>query len=124
MSRAAWSMLIFGIYVSLFGVALTFAPQFVVSLFKLPAAPVGWVRTAGLLALVIGAYDTASAWIDSPIYYRTSIFSRIAFAIAVGALVITEQMPPSVLPLGVIDVIGATWTALAMRSQRTAIVAA
>lgn len=117
MTRAARSLFAFGIYVVVVGVLFVSAPATMVSLLQLPLAPTGWGRMIGLLALVIGAYDVVAARAECTPYIRASIPVRFAFATATVLLVVSGEMPATLLPLGAIDAAGALWTAFALRGS-------
>lgn len=118
MTPAARSLFLFGIYVLVVGVAFIVAPLPLMVLLHLPAATVGWARVVGLLALVIGSYDTVAGKSGNLAHIRASIPVRIGFAAGTALLVLFAQMPPLVLLLGATDVAGAVWTAVALRSGR------
>lgn len=122
MSRAARSLFLFGAYVFLVGVALLAAPDALAFLLRLPPATTGWVRVVGLLALVIGAYDMVSSRGGCLPTIRASVPVRFGFAAGTALLVLSRQMPLSVLLLGLTDAAGAVWTAVALRSDQRSVV--
>lgn len=115
MTRPARSLFAFGIYVLLTGVAFLAIPGPLVSLLRLPAATAGWARIVGLLAIVIGCYDTIGSRAECLPYIRASVPVRFGFAAGTALLVIFGQMPATILLLGATDVAGAIWTAAALR---------
>lgn len=117
MSKAARSLYIFGIYVVIVGVAFLAIPEKLMSMLQLPAATVGWARMIGLLALVIGTYDVVGSRAESLPYIRASVWIRFGFAAGSFLLVALGQMPVSLIPLGAIDLVGALWTAFALRAS-------
>lgn len=112
MSHRARSLYIFGIYVFVVGAAFIIVPGPLSTLLKLPMATVGWMRIVGLLALVIGTYDMISGRSESVPHIHASIWIRFGFAIGTAVLVVTKQMPPTVLLFSATDTAGALWTML------------
>lgn len=116
MSRPARSLFVFGIYVLLVGSVFILMPAELSSVLRLPPATAGWARAIGLLALVIGAYDTVGARAECMPYIRASIPVRLAFAGAMALLVAFGEMPATILLLAATDIAGALWTAFALPS--------
>lgn len=115
MTRPARSLFVFGIYVLLVGAAFIVAPEALSSLLRLPPATAGWARAVGLLALVIGSYDSVGARSESMAYIRASVFVRIGFAAGTALLVVVGEMPSTLLLLGATDAAGAVWTAVELK---------
>src|SRR5262245_22009772 len=115
MTRAARSVFIFGIYVTLVGLFITFAPALLLSLLRFPPAADHWIHMVGILSLIIGTYDIVSGWSNAGANIRASIPIRFGFAVSCVVLVVIEFMPVQLLPLAAIDVAGAVWTAVALR---------
>ncbi len=121
MSPAARSVFVFGIYVLAVGAAVTLAPDVLLRLLQFPPATDGWIRMVGVLSLVIGTYDVVSGRSNAVANIRASVPIRFAFALACTVLVALRYLPPQLLPLAAIDVAGAVWTMLALRSASPAI---
>jgi hypothetical protein len=123
MTPAGRSVFVFGVYVLIVGILVTFAPAFVLRLLGFPPAADEWVRMVGILSLVIGAYDVVSGRSNAEANIRASVPIRIGFALCCVALVVLRLMPTQLLPLAGIDVAGAIWTALALRAGRAPVTA-
>lgn len=115
MTDAAKSVFYFGFYVLLIGVLLLAIPQTFLSILKLPDIPEGWARIIGMLAIIIGVYDTVSGRNNLMPAIKASVYLRFFFFAGVLLLIISEQMPKEALPLGIIDAAGALWTLIASR---------
>jgi hypothetical protein len=120
MTRSARSLFIFGLYVVAIGAALTFVPDLLLRVVKLPPVTDGWIRMVGVLSLVIGAYDIVAARNNLDPYIRASVPVRFAFVLACIALVLTHVMPMQLLMFAAVDAISATWTWLALRESGAA----
>jgi hypothetical protein len=115
MTPAARSMLAFGIYATTTGASFIIAPTLAVSMLQLAPISPGWMRTVGLLAMVIGVNDIVMARAESLAFLRLSVPLRYGFATGVFALVATGQMSTMTFLFGLFDAIGATWTLVALR---------
>lgn len=118
MTSAAKSIFYFGFYVLLIGVLLLAVPQTFLGTLKLPDIPEGWARIIGMLAVIIGVYDTVSGRNNLMPAIKASVYLRFFFFAGVLLLIILEQMPKEALPLGIIDAVGAVWTLIALRSGK------
>lgn len=124
MSAAARSLFVFGLYAIGAGLGLLLTPALVLGLLGFPPAADGWIRVVGVLAVCVGAYHVVAARSELLPYLRASVAVRIGFAVALAALVVGGQMPRALLLFGAIDVLGAAWTAFALRGHRAVAVAA
>ncbi len=59
MTRAAQSILYFGIYVVLTGLALLVVPNLLLSLFGLESTTEVWIRVLGCVVIALGSYYVA-----------------------------------------------------------------
>lgn len=123
MSAAARSLFVFGVYAILAGLGLALLPDVVLRLLRFPPAGDGWVRVVGVLASVVGIYHVLAARHELLPYIRATVAVRVAFALGVAGLVAASLMPMPLLLFGAIDVLGAIWTALALRSQAARVTA-
>lgn len=117
MTKSAKSLYYFGFYVLLTGLIICIMPDKFVSLLKLPEVPAAWARVIGLLAIIIGLYDILNGRNNVKPLIRASVYIRILFFLGILALFLSGQMPKEILPLGIIDLLGATWTAFALRGE-------
>lgn len=124
MTNAARSVFVFGVYAALAGLSLVLVPGVVLSVLGFPPAADGWVRVVGVLAVCVGAYHVVSARNELRPYLRASVGVRLGFAMGLAGLVVTSQMPRALLLFAAVDLLGAIWTAVALRSPHTASAAA
>jgi hypothetical protein len=68
-----------------------------------------------VLAVCIGSFLITSARHELAPYHRASVPVRIGFAVALTGLVVAGMMPRSLLLFAAIDLLGAVWTAFALR---------
>ena len=101
------------------GLLFLVVPQTLLQLIKLPALPTGWARIIGLLALIIAACDIICGMNNVFVLIRASVYIRLLFVVAIGLLVLFQQMPFPVLLFGAADVAGVIWTATALRAEKS-----
>jgi hypothetical protein len=125
MHPASASIKYFGLYVALTGIGLAVAPALVLTPLGVAAPTEIWVRVLGVLALVVGYYYWVCGRADAVEFFRASIRGRILFAVLLLLLVAVFSAPVQLLLFGVIDLVGAAWTAQGLRtSDRAALSAA
>lgn len=117
MTKSAKSLYYFGFYVLLIGIIICIIPDKFIEILKLPEIPTAWARVVGLLAIIIGCYDILSGRNNVKPLIKASIYLRILFFVGVLVLFISGQMPKEILPLGVIDLLGAVWTAFSLKAE-------
>jgi hypothetical protein len=115
MNNAAQSILAFGSYLILLGCALIVMPDALLAWIGLPLLD----RTTGLLlSLIIGSLGYVclrAARTNWMAFFHWSVHSRCAVLIAFGTYVLLGLAPPALVVFGALDVLGAAWTAYALR---------
>ena len=72
---------------------------------------------AGALALVIGWYYWACGSANARAFFVASVQGRMIFCAACLGLVVWAGAPPALVVIGLVDVAGASWTLVALRSE-------
>ena len=117
MSKAAISMLAFGIYLATGGLLLVFTPAFVCRILTLDAPQGVWVRITGMFFCILAYYSVCAASQDATAFIRLSVYARPTTLLFLGAFVAAKLVQPVILIFGVIDVAASLWTALALRAD-------
>ena len=117
MSRAAMSVLVWGVYLIFAGLGFLLMPNFVLPLFRLPATTEAWVRVAGLLAAIVGMYYVNCARWNVVPFFRLTVAGRLLFMAGSIGLVASGLIGPSFLLIGALDTLGAIWTWLSLRAE-------
>jgi hypothetical protein len=115
---AATSIRVFGIYLMVLGPVVIAAPNLVLTLFGLPPTSEVWLRVVGLLAGILGYYYVQAARHDLVPFFRASVPARAVAFLGFVAFVLFGLVKPSLILFGVVDLSGAAWTFLALRSSR------
>lgn len=121
MSSAGKSVFVFGIYLLVLGITLVTAPNLLLGLFGIAPTSEVWIRVAGMLVLFLGAYYILAARKDMTDFMRWSVYLRSSVIVFFIAFVLLGFAPPALILFGTVDLLGAIWTLLALRSP-TAIV--
>jgi hypothetical protein len=117
MSQAAIRLLVFGIYVVLNGLGFLLAPNTALGLFGFPATTEPWIHVVGMLSLILGYFYIQAARKELTELMRLSVHARASVIVFTVVLVALGIAPPTFLMLGIVDLAGAIWTALALRSK-------
>ena len=115
MSKAAFSVFVFSLYLFALGVILVVIPNVLLSLFRIPATNEVWVRVVGMLVLILGFYYSTAARNELTPFLRATVYGRAAVLVFFVAFVSLGLAPPILIVFGLIDAVAATWTAVALR---------
>jgi hypothetical protein len=118
MTSSGKSLFYFGIYVFSLGITSILIPETIVALIQLPAIHRGWMGVLGLLGLVIGTYNIYCGKENILPFIKASVYVRFGFALGTILLVLSGEMPFTLLLLGAPDAVGAAWTAMALKSEK------
>jgi len=120
MSKPAFTLKAFGIYLLVLGVGLTVAPNQMLSLFSMPLTTEVWLRVVGVLVFNIGIYYIYAAKCEARAFFQVSVYTRCLVMAAFIAFVALGLAPPMLVLFGVADLLGAIWTQLALRGEARA----
>jgi hypothetical protein len=70
--------------------------------------------------MVVGYYYWACGSAGAKAYFKASIVGRFLFCALCVLLVLLADAPPPLILFGVVDVMGAAWTAYALRAEEAA----
>ena len=120
MTPAARSLHFFGLYLIAAGSLLLLVPALLLGPLGLPAPADAWGRVAGMLVAFLGIYYLVGARAELLSFMRTTVWVRASVIVWLGILVATGLAPTPLLAFGLIDLVAAAWTWLALRSMRAA----
>lgn len=119
MSKTARSLFVFGIYMLVLGITVILVPNLLLSLFHVPTTQEVWIRIAGMLVIFLGIYDIVAARSELTPLIIWTIPVRLSVIVFFAVFVVAELAPPILLLFGAIDLIGAIWTWIEYRKERT-----
>ncbi len=115
MSAPAKSVMAHGVYLSFLGVMLLVIPNLPLGLLGVPAATDVWVRVTGALVFLLGFYYIQAARKEVTEFMRWTVYGRTGFMFFCIVFVFAGLAHPGLLLAGLVDLLGAIWTALALR---------
>jgi hypothetical protein len=120
MSKSSLSMFVFGLYLVVLGIVLVVAPNFLLGMFFMPSTIEVWIRVVGVLVLFIAFYYIQVARKEMTDFFILTVYTRSSLIIFFGAFVLFGLASPPLILFGVVDLLGAIWTGLTLRSRKTA----
>ena len=119
MNKAQISLIVFGLYmIFVVGLGFMLAPMFVLNLVGLSAGDDVWIRFTGMLASCLGVYYILAPRAEMDRFYPWTVPARYYAASFMVLMFVLGKMGPGVLLFAAIDISGATWTWLALRSTK------
>lgn len=116
MKGATTSIRVFAIYLLVLGPLLMVAPALVLGPFGIPVPSDAWIRVVGVLAAALGGYYLQAARFGLVPFYRATVAVRAFVFVSFLAFALLGLAPPTLVLFGSVDLAGAVWTALALRS--------
>ena len=117
MSNAAKSVFIFGIYELVLGITLMTRPNPILAVFGFPCTSEVWIRVIGSLLCFFAFYDFQGARHELTDYFRWTVYARSSVILFFSAFVLSGLVSPVLILFGAVDLLGAIWTALALRKS-------
>jgi hypothetical protein len=117
MSQAAKTLFIFGIYLCGLGLILLLVPNLILQLFGVPPTHEVWIRINGMFVLCLSFYYVQTARNELTIFIRWTVWTRIAVIFYFADFVLLVSAPKALLLFGLIDLLSAIWTGLALRQD-------
>jgi small neutral amino acid transporter SnatA (MarC family) len=121
MSRAGRSFFYFGFWVLACGLALLVAPGFLLSFAGVTMSSDIVARIFGMVLVFLGIYYfVAGRHAEFRPLFRASVYTRGSALPILALMVLILKVNPLMILFTVVDALGALWTALALRRDRTA----
>ena len=120
MSRAAVSILVFGIYLLLNGITVAVAPNLMLATLHQPPTQEPWLHVFGAVVFVLALYYIQAARQEVVAFFRFTTWGRPLLLLILAGFAVARVVPPIMVLFGVIDTAGAIWTAVALRRSTLA----
>lgn len=117
MSKSAFSLRVFSIYMFGLGTVLVTAPNLMLSFFGVPPTHEVWIRVVGMLVLILGYLDFMASRTEMLAFFRWSVPARLSVPVFFMAFVALGYAPPILILFGAIDGAAAIWTAVCLRAD-------
>lgn len=119
MNKAAWSMVIFAIYVGITGAMLIFVPNAFLGGLGFPPTYEVWIRIVGMCFGGLAFYYGLGGMMNLREFSHLTVYARSLTLPFFAILVLLTGTKPVLLIFGVIDLLGALWTWVALRDRST-----
>jgi hypothetical protein len=117
MSNSAISVFVFGIYEVILGALIMIIPNTLLAFLSFPGSNDVWIRVVGMLLCFFAFYDILAARNELTDYFRWTVYARSLVIFFFIAFVLSGFVIPTLILFGIVDLLGALWTALALRSS-------
>lgn len=117
MNAPAKSVLVHGVYLAGSGLTLIAAPNLLFGLLGIAPSPEVWPRIVGVLTLILGFYFIQAARKNLVEFMRWTVYARLTFMSFCTLFVLLGFIGPVLLLFGLLDLLGALWTWLALRGS-------
>ena len=117
MSKSAFSLRVFSIYMFALGSVLVATPNLLLTFFGFPESQEVWIRVVGMLVLIIGYLDFMASSHELQVFFRWSVPARLSVPVFFFIFVGLGLAAPILLLFGAIDLAAAIWTAVCLRAD-------
>jgi len=117
MSKSAFSAKVFAIYLFIVGPLLVVAPNFLLSIFRVPPTSEVWIHILGVIAFNLGVYVWVAAKHENKPFLEVSVYARVLFFVAFVTFAIIGLASPVLVLFGVVDLLGGIWTHFALKAD-------
>jgi len=117
-SRAARTILAFGVYCIAVGAVMALVPNTFLAAVGLEPTREPYIRALGVVVMTLGFYYIAAARAEAVVFFRWTVWGRPFVLAAFLGLVVAGVAPPILILFGAVDAAAAVWTALALRGSK------
>jgi len=118
MNAAAKSLFAFGIYLVGLGLFLLLLPNLLLRTFGAPQTNEIWIRVNGMFMICLAYYYIQAARHGVTSFIRWTVWARAVVILYFVAFVLLGGAPKPLLLFGVIDLLSATWTFVALQKEQ------
>ena len=118
MSKAAKTILCFGIYLILLGISMMVIPNILLAIFTIPLTNEVWIRIVGMIVLLLGYIYIRAALNEEGMthFFRWTVHTRSSVIVFLAIFVLFGFAKPILILFGVMDLLAAAWTGPSLRS--------
>jgi lysylphosphatidylglycerol synthetase-like protein (DUF2156 family) len=110
MSRTAFSITVYSIYLATSGLCMALIPNVLLGLLDVPRTSEVWVRLFGFLALVLGVKGLQGARLELIPVMQLDVITRTCFSVFLTILIVLGLSPRILWIFAAIDFAAAVWT--------------
>lgn len=115
--KPARTIALFGIYLLILGAGVIFAPETLASLLFMAPPADAFYLIVGMLAVLLGYYYIRAAQEDCIGFFQATVIGRMAITAGAIVFMIMGEMPFNLLPVFLVDTLGAVWTMRALTAH-------
>ncbi len=119
MSNSAKSVFVFGIYLVVLGITFVVIPNVQLALFRLPVTDEVWIRVVGMLLILLAFYYIQAARKELTDFFQWTVYARASVILFFITFVVLGLAQSTLILFGVVDLLAAVWTHLALRSSKS-----
>ena len=116
-TSTAKSIFYYSFYMMGMGLALLFIPNLILGWFGFASTNDIWIHILGLLSFCAGMLYFYCGQTNQTGFFRISVTERIVFFVGIVGIVLFLPANPMLILIGSVDLFGAIWTALTLRSS-------
>jgi len=116
MSKAAFTIRAFGMYLIVLGIVLVVVPNLLLGMFFMPETSEVWIRVVGLLVFNIGVYYIYAAKCEATEFFKASVYTRSLVLVGFAIFALAGLAHPMLVGFGAVDFLGGLWTWRALKS--------
>ncbi|MES2103173.1 MAG: hypothetical protein V4634_04080 [Pseudomonadota bacterium] len=117
MSKSAFSAKVFAIYLLTVGATLVVAPNFLLSIFRIPPTSEVWIHVVGVTVFMIGVYAWVAAKHENKAFLEASVYTRFLVFVAFVTFAVIGLASPMIVFFGLADLLGGIWTHFALKAD-------
>lgn len=118
MSRSAFTLKVFGIYLIVLGPGLILLPNLILSLVGISPTSEVWIRVVGVLVLNIGIYYGVAAQSEARPLFLVSVYTRALVFVSFVVFALSGLVSPAVILFGSVDLAGGLWTLFTLSVEK------
>jgi len=118
MNKSTLSIFAFGLYLIALGIILVVIPNSLLEIFQVPSTNEVWIRVVGMLVFLLGIYYILAARKEMTDFFLWTVYLRPLVILFFIAFVLLDFVSPMLILFGVVDLLGAIWTGLALRASK------
>ena len=118
MSKAAFTIKAFGVYLLCLGIIVTFAPNQLLSILGIPQTKDVWIRVTGVLVINIGIYYWYAARCEATAFFHASVYTRSLILVSFASFAVFGLVSPIIILFGAVDFLGGLWPYHALRLDK------
>jgi hypothetical protein len=103
------------------GAILVVAPNFLLSIFRMPPSSEVWIHVVGVIVFMLGVYAWVAGKHENKPMLEASVYTRSIVFVAFTTFAVIGLASPMLVVFGVVELLGAIWTHFALKADAQAV---